>query len=122
MILSELKDFPGKIVKCFWEIDTYIKSKENIVTKENKTMISYCVYSIRKGNSVVWVEPHDSNIKIHLCRPNKYSDRFHKIKPIGWGKYPEIEFKEEELGMYFSYIKELIDVAYKNKKIEISGW
>lgn len=114
LILAKLVSFPSEIVKYFNLIDSYIKSLGDIVFKENKTMVTYCYKSIQNGNSVVWIQPDKKTIKIHLSKGPKYPDNFDKINPDGWGNYPEIIFKSDELEKHFNYIKKLITLSYQN--------
>ena len=67
-----------------------------------------CFYSDGKG--LVWISPKKNYIKFHL-RKGKYKDRYKKIKYDGWGGYPEIILRKDEID--FIYIKEIISQAYE---------
>jgi len=78
----------------------------NIEERPAKTMITY--YSDGKG--LLWIVPHKNNVTIHL-RKGKYSDKYGKINPDGWGGYPILKLKEDEVDMH--YLRNLIKQAYE---------
>jgi len=114
LILSKLRTYPTTLKTYYNLIDSYIKSLGDIVLKENKTMVTFCYKSAQNGNSVVWIQPDKKTIKIHLSKGPKYPDNFDKINPDGWGHYPEIIFKSDELEKHFDYIKKLLTLSYQN--------
>lgn len=101
-IASEnIKDAYFKIKEEIYQLDS------SIYEKITKTMV--CFYSDGKG--LVWVEPKKKSIKLYL-RKGKYSDKYGKIKPEGWGGYPELTLSEDD--MDFSYLKNIFRQAYDN--------
>ena len=112
--MAKLESYPSLIVKYFKLIDSYIKSLGDIVLKENTTMMTYRHKSIKKGNSVVWIQPDKKTIRIILSKGPKYPDNFDKINPDGFGHYPEIIFESDELEKHFDYIKKLLTLSYQN--------
>ncbi len=101
----------SKVKEAFLNIrDWLLKYDENIEEIHKKTMI--CYYSNGKG--LVWVElPSGKGIKLHLRKGN-YKE-VEKIKMNGWGGYPEITFKEDELSdSNIELIKNLIKQAHDN--------
>ena len=92
----------------------YFKIKEeinqldvSIDKKITKTMI--CFYSDGKG--LVWVNPKKKKIKLYL-RKGEYLDKYEKIKPEGWGGYPELTLLEDDMDV--AYLKDLFQQAIKN--------
>ena len=61
------------------------------------------------------LDPFKNKLRIHL-RKGKYKDRYKKIKPEGWGGYPELLVKDSEIDSNLvRYIKGLIWQAYNHK-------
>lgn len=89
--------------------DDIFKIDANIEEKITKSMA--CYYSGGKG--MVWIHPYTNSIRI-LLRKGDYEDKFGKIKPDGWGGYPELTLTEDDLSeiVYIKYVKDLIRQAY----------
>lgn len=79
---------------------------DSIEEKITKTMFGY--YSGGKG--LIWIQPSKNRLTIHLRKGN-YRDIRKKIKPKGWGDYPEVVFSEQDVDI--DYIRDLIQQAYE---------
>ena len=98
-VSKKIKDAYYKIKEEIYQIDSGIDERIK------KTM--NCFYSDGKG--LVWVAPKKKSIQFHL-RKGKYSDKYGKIKPEGWGGYPELHLSEDDIDL--SYLKDLFEQAF----------
>ena len=81
-----------------------------IQEKIKKSMV--CYYSGGKG--LVWIEIKKKGLYFHL-RKGKYKDELKKIEKDGWGGYPTLHLKENELDLaHIKYLKNILNQAYNN--------
>lgn len=98
-ISENIKDAYYQIKEEVYQLDSGIEEKIM------KTMS--CFYSDGKG--LVWINPRKKSIKLYL-RKGKYSDKYGKIKPEGWGGYPELILPEDDINL--TYLKDLFKQAF----------
>jgi len=98
-----------KIKETFLNIRDHIfQISQDIEEKVTRTMI--CYYSGGKG--MAWFEFSGKRLKLHL-RKGTYTDQYNKIKPEGWGGYPELSLKENELNI--EYLIDILRQAYEKE-------
>ena len=103
-----LNNCSDEIVEGFHNIREEIHQIDNNITEKiMKTMI--CYYSDGKG--LAWVNPNPKNIRIHL-RKGDYKDSLGIVKKEGWGGYPQLTMKEDEIDI--RYLRNLFEQAYDN--------
>jgi hypothetical protein len=76
--------------------------------EEKLTSKMICYYSGGKG--MAWFGLSGRRLKIHL-RKGIYSDKKNKLNPSGWGGYPEISVREDEIDI--DYLTDLLLQAYQ---------
>ena len=89
--------------------------------QERFTSKMICYDTINKNNTgrkiraLFWFNlANGTFLRIHLRKNGNYPDLYNKIVPIGWGEYPELTFKEDELGSeQLEYIKDLARRSYQ---------
>ncbi len=72
--------------------------------KVKKTMLCYTA----DGKGLLWVQPHKDRITLYL-RKGEYKHKKGNNIPLGWGNYPELRLKSNDIDLNF--IKELIAKA-----------
>lgn len=100
-----------KVQFFFWELDEYLNNFENIIVKENTKMLSYCLGSAKRGNSIAWLQPNSSSITIYLTKNGVYKTR-NKNFVYNSSKIPSITFKESVFEDNIEYIKDILKAAY----------
>jgi hypothetical protein len=101
-LLSEV----GKEVKEVYRLVKNIVYQINPDVEEKVKKSMVCFYTGGKG--LVWIQPSKKGIKIWL-RKAKYIDKSGQVIPEGWGDYPELYLKINEVDPVF--IRKLIDQA-----------
>jgi predicted type IV restriction endonuclease len=104
----------SRVKKHYIELRNWLlKVGDDVEETIKKTMGCYYSKSGGKKKGLVWMEPRNNNLLFHL-RKGKYSDSLNKIKPDGWGGYPEVKIFSEEFDKdRLQYIKDLLTQAYK---------
>jgi len=93
-----------------------------IEEKCTKKMITYHTIMIpkpsmggRRTKGLFWFNlANPSILRVHLRKKGNYRDKYNRLVPEGWGGYPEIIFKQNELdNERLEYLKSLIREAHK---------
>lgn len=99
--------------KCSDEIqELYPQTKDQVYKVDNSadkrvTKRMICFYSNSKG--LLWIAPYPHRLVVYL-RKGTYKDKYKKIKPEGWGGYPEVSFDESDFDL--PYVRSLIEQSY----------
>lgn len=106
---QQLDGATPKIRKAVLNVrDRIFKISPDIEERITKTMI--CYYSGGKG--MAWFGLSGKKLKLHL-RKGTYTDRYDKINPKGWGGYPVLSLKEDELDI--EYLINLLKQAHEKE-------
>jgi len=98
-----------KIREAFLNIrDRIFQIGQDIEEKITGKMI--CYYSGGKG--MAWFDLSGKRLKLHL-RKGTYADQYNKINPKGWGGYPVLRLREDELDI--KYLIDLLRQAYEKE-------
>lgn len=111
-----------KIRNTILELRKFLLQLSNDVEEQcTKRMITYHTRNIsitpkkgRRTKGLFWINlTKGSVLRVHLRKKGNYQDKFNRIVPEGWGEYPEITFKENEINnQCLEYLKSLISEAY----------
>lgn len=103
---EKLLDKKGEEVRdAYWAIrDIILQINPDVDVRIKKSMA--CYYA--DGRGLVWVAPLHSKIALYL-RKGIYDDRYSKIIPEGWGKYPELRLSAQDIDLL--YVRDLIQQA-----------
>jgi len=73
-----------------------------------------CYYSGGKG--MIWLNPYKNKVTIHF-RKGKYPIKYKKLKLNGWGGYPEITIKNQDIDNtgLMKYLIQLIKISYSHE-------
>jgi hypothetical protein len=106
---QRLEKTSDKIRSAFLSLrDNIFNLGDDIVEKLTNTMV--CYYSGGKGMAWFNLESKGA-LTIHLRKGN-YNDKNNKITPDGWGGYPYIRLRENEIDI--NYLKDILIQAYQN--------
>jgi len=98
-----------KIREAFLNIrDRIFQIGQDIEEKITGKMI--CYYSGGKG--MAWFDLSGKRLELHL-RKGTYADQYDKINPKGWGGYPVLRLREDELDI--EYLIDLLRQAYEKE-------
>jgi len=107
-VYTEERLLEGKdedIKQAYWAIKDIIQQiNPDVETRVKKSMV--CFYT--DGRGLVWVSPASRKITLFL-RKGLYDDRYEKIIPEGWGKYPELRLSAQEIDLL--YVRDLLRQA-----------
>ncbi|MBI5308482.1 MAG: hypothetical protein HZB37_09185 [Planctomycetes bacterium] len=91
--------------QAYWAIKDIIQQiNPDVEFRVKKSMV--CFYT--DGRGLVWVRPESRKITLFL-RKGLYDDRYEKIIPEGWGKYPELRLSAQDIDLL--YVRNLLQQA-----------
>ena len=107
-VYTEERLLAGKdedIKQAFWAIRDIIQQiNPDVESRVKKSMV--CYYT--DGRGLVWVRPATKKITLWL-RKGIYDGRYAKVKPEGWGKYPELRLSAQDIDLL--YVRDLLQQA-----------
>lgn len=106
-ILEKLNTYSGEIQHNFNIVDKFIKSFNNIETKENRNMITYSFGKSSKGNSVLWIEPSKNYLKFYFAKGD-----YLEILKKGLGGYPILNIEKNDFANSLDKLKKYIEISY----------
>ena len=91
--------------QAYWAIRDIIQQiNPDVEARVKKSMV--CYYA--DGRGLAWVSPANKRITLYL-RKGVYDNRYGKLIPEGWGKYPELRLSAHDLDLL--YIRDLLQQA-----------
>lgn len=107
-VYTEERLLEGKdedIKQAYWAIRDIIQQiNPDVESRVKKSMV--CYYT--DGRGLVWVCPANKKITLYL-RKGIYDDKYGKLKPEGWGNYPELRLSAQDIDLL--YVRDFLQQA-----------